>query len=468
MGTHPIFESDFDCLTECGKMGSYAMNYNWHKKFAKNAKVNYNELYLLGLAEKNKRKKELEQQKKNSDEQRKKELEAGFSTYQKDYHSKSRPVTRSERPKSTTGAISTKQIRTPPSTRPKSSRKSWADNLGQNGDDDDDELPAFVRRQRTEPLLHIDGGGDRGCQYSDDFDSVASSMDTTASILASPRTSYCVPKMIPETGKSRKMWKVDSSIPFKISTPPLQATPPSPSPPSSSIDDETHSLDELKELAITTRKTNRNWLEESWSLIDELEKNNKGRQSIIIPQKLEEVEEDEPMEIEIPRLPRGKIIQLYILSTWGDRNYVGLNGIEFWNAAGEHIKPTKIGSDGSLESTADPRSNFYNLIDGENATKDDLHCWLGEPVCADQTPKLIFNFSLNETFSMIRIWNFNRNRVHADRGVRNVVIECDQKPIFAGEIAKASGAIATGRENILFTDDDVILAAIARNDASYP
>ena len=45
-------------------MGSYAMNYNWHKKFAKNAKVNYNELYLLGLAEKNKRKKELEQQKK--------------------------------------------------------------------------------------------------------------------------------------------------------------------------------------------------------------------------------------------------------------------------------------------------------------------------------------------------------------------------------------------------------------------
>ena len=42
------------------------MNYNWHKKFAKSSKVNYNELYLLGLAEKNKRKKELEQQKKVS------------------------------------------------------------------------------------------------------------------------------------------------------------------------------------------------------------------------------------------------------------------------------------------------------------------------------------------------------------------------------------------------------------------
>ena len=43
---------------------SYMMNYNWHKKFQKKSKVNHNELYLLGLAEQNKRKKELENQKK--------------------------------------------------------------------------------------------------------------------------------------------------------------------------------------------------------------------------------------------------------------------------------------------------------------------------------------------------------------------------------------------------------------------
>ena len=41
------------------------------------------------------------------------------------------------------------------------------------------------------------------------------------------------------------------------------------------------------------------------------------------------------MEIEIPVLPRGKTVQLYILSTWGDKNYVGLNGIEFWNREGK-------------------------------------------------------------------------------------------------------------------------------------
>ena len=91
------------------------------------------------------------------------------------------------------------------------------------------------------------------------------------------------------------------------------------------------------------------------------------------------------------------------------------------------LKPDKIGSD-TIECTLDPRSNFYNLIDGENATNDDLHCWLAE--VSDKTPKLIFTFSSMETIAMIRIWNFNRNRVHADRGVRNVVIEIDQKVIF--------------------------------------
>jgi len=47
-------------------MGSYSLNYNWHKKFttgnknSRNSRINQNELYLLGLAERNKRKKELE------------------------------------------------------------------------------------------------------------------------------------------------------------------------------------------------------------------------------------------------------------------------------------------------------------------------------------------------------------------------------------------------------------------------
>ena len=37
-------------------------------------------------------------------------------------------------------------------------------------------------------------------------------------------------------------------------------------------------------------RRNKNWLEESWNLIDTIEKNNKGRQSVIIKQEtLQEV-----------------------------------------------------------------------------------------------------------------------------------------------------------------------------------
>ena len=45
------------------------------------------------------------------------------------------------------------------------------------------------------------------------------------------------------------------------------------------------------------------------------------------------------------------------------------------------------------------------------------------------TPRLDFHFLNPETFAMIRIWNFNRNRVHANRGVKDIVIELDKKVI---------------------------------------
>ena len=86
--------------------------------------------------------------------------------------------------------------------------------------------------------------------------------------------------------------------------------------------------------------------------------------------------EESEIEIEIPNLPRGRVISLYILSTWGDSNYVGMNGVEFWNREGKLITPNKVCSDGSLEESIDPRSNFYNIIDGMNHTQDDIHCWL--------------------------------------------------------------------------------------------
>lgn len=41
--------------------------------------------------------------------------------------------------------------------------------------------------------------------------------------------------------------------------------------------------------------------------------------------------------------------------------------------------------------------------------------------------------------SMIRIWNYNKSRIHSFRGARLINISLDKKTIFRGEIKRAPG-----------------------------
>ena len=47
-------------------------------------------------------------------------------------------------------------------------------------------------------------------------------------------------------------------------------------------------------------------------------------------------------EFVIPELPRGQHLVINILTTWGDRYYVGLNGIEIFSNTGELVTVTKV------------------------------------------------------------------------------------------------------------------------------
>ncbi|RZB39056.1 hypothetical protein BDFB_007145 [Asbolus verrucosus] len=173
----------------------------------------------------------------------------------------------------------------------------------------------------------------------------------------------------------------------------------------------------------------------------------------------------------IPELPTGRILIIDILSTWGDKYYVGLNGIEIFSDEGKLVKIAAVPPDVNVlqESNNDPRV-VTNLLDGVNRTQDDMHIWLA-PFDFGCSHIITIEFEEITTLSMIRIWNYNKSRIHSYRGVRDVVIFLDDTPIFKGEIAKACGSILGGihafGDTILFTTDEKVLENISKNDSSY-
>lgn len=205
-------------------------------------------------------------------------------------------------------------------------------------------------------------------------------------------------------------------------------------------------------------------------------------------------------DFEIPVLPQGQRLVLNILSTWGDRHYVGLNGLEVFSSSGEPVKPAHIRADPPDINVLpaygkDPRV-VANLIDGVNRTQDDMHLWLA-PFTPGCSHTVFLDFGASHQVAMIRVWNYNKSRIHSFRGVKEVEMVLDGRCIFRGEIAKAAGTLSGGRQadrrqrsaavssrrfnrlcvaasgmdqfgdTILFTTDDEILEAMSRNDDTF-
>lgn len=178
----------------------------------------------------------------------------------------------------------------------------------------------------------------------------------------------------------------------------------------------------------------------------------------------------------IPLSPKGRRLTINILSTWGDPHYVGLTGLEVFDEDGRCVSDPSI--NGSITIQGNPHSiNILpeyrndprvpaNLLDGVNRTCDDIHMWLA-PFSEGRAHFLHVDLGRPTTLSMLRLWNYNKSRIHSYRGARYMEVTLDQVPIFKGEVQKAPGAVdtcGTYAECILFSLQEIVFAAIDLHD----
>lgn len=174
----------------------------------------------------------------------------------------------------------------------------------------------------------------------------------------------------------------------------------------------------------------------------------------------------------IPTLPIVNGVSFKLLSNWHDKVSIGLNGIEVFNDLGERVPLTRKNVSIQLKNgNTLTHLNEQRLVDNFFNTTDENRHW-SYPIEGSLPLSVKLRFDSPQTVAMVRIWNYNCSRIHAARGVKDIIVTNyeDSNLLFASRVRKASGLVTKLRKNfesILFTTDKTILNNIARNDWLY-
>ncbi|CAI2318027.1 unnamed protein product [Caenorhabditis sp. 36 PRJEB53466] len=176
-----------------------------------------------------------------------------------------------------------------------------------------------------------------------------------------------------------------------------------------------------------------------------------------------EAAEEDTDEITIPELPEGKVLEFRLLSNWGDPNFIGLNSVEMFTATGERAHVDRITTNASEFS-----GHLESLLVEQLHCKDTEKMWCAKRNSSRQPIIITMEMKNVTQFALVRFWNYNASRVHAQIGVRHVEMYLDGKGIFRGELECAFSADSEFTplmgETVLFTTSESILEQIAMHD----
>ncbi|VDN05821.1 unnamed protein product [Thelazia callipaeda] len=174
---------------------------------------------------------------------------------------------------------------------------------------------------------------------------------------------------------------------------------------------------------------------------------------------------EEASDFSIPELPEGQVLRFVLYTSWDDPHFIGINTIELFNVFGEQPEINQMKTNAKI--TQGSLDNVFKSRDADLSTNDPGKMWsaryddLFEPVYIE------ICLEKKESIAMIRIWNYNKSRVHALCGVHDLRIDLDSRMIFQGEISCAFTFDSKEEpmvDTILFTTDETILELIAEND----